>query len=185
MSSIALIGGSPSPTSRGSIVLDQVADKITVSGFDVERIEVRDIDPAALLFADFGHPDVRTAAAKIERAAGIVIATPVYKASYSGVLKSLLDLLARDAFKNKPILPIATGGTIAHLLSIDYALRPVLYALCADKVLAGRFIIDKDISTIAPNIGIENAEAWNALEAQVVTLCDEVTHLQQRELATV
>ena len=185
MSSIVLIGGSPSPTSRSSVVLDQVATQIKLAGFEVERIEVRDIDPAALLFADFGHPDVRAAAEKIERASAVVLATPVYKASYSGVLKSLLDLLARDAFRNKPILPIATGGTIAHLLSIDYALRPVLYALCADKVLAGRFILDKDVSTIAPHVGLENSEAWAALEAQIVTLCDEVTHLEQRELAAV
>jgi|SRR5690625_932142 len=185
MSSIVLIGGSPSPTSRSSIVLDQVSEAVAGAGFAIDRIEVRDIDPAALLFADFGHPDVVEAVAKIERAAAIIIATPVYKASYSGVLKALLDLLPRDAFRNKPILPIATGGTIAHLLSIDYALRPVLYALCADKVLAGRFILDKEVSTIAPHIGIENEEAWQALNAQVATLCDEVNHLQQRQLVAV
>lgn len=185
MSSIVLIGGSPSPTSRSSVVLSQVGEKIAAAGFAVERIEVREIDPAALLFADFGHPDVRGAAEKIERASAVVIATPVYKASYSGVLKALLDLLPRDAFRNKPILPIATGGTIAHLLSIDYALRPVLYALCADKVLAGRFVLDKDVSTIGTHIGIENEEAWAALESQVLTLCAEVNHLQQRELLAV
>lgn len=184
MSSIVLIGGSPSTTSRSSVVLNQVSESIAYAGFAVERIEVRDIDSAALLFADFGHPDVVEVIAKIQRASAVVIATPVYKASYSGVLKALLDLLPRDAFQNRPILPIATGGTIAHLLSIDYALRPVLYALCADKVLAGRFILDKDVSTIEPHIGIENDEAWHALESQVSTLCAEVNHLQQRVLVT-
>jgi len=183
MSTIVLIGGSPSATSRSSIVLDQVAANVMVAGFNVERIEVRDTDPVALLRADFNHPSVRAAASKVHQASAVVIATPVYKASFSGVLKAMLDLLPRDAFANKPILPIVTGGTIAHLLAIDYALRPVLNALCAEKVLAGRFILDTEISTVAPNAGVVNEKSWEALEVQIAALCQEVTHLEQRHFA--
>jgi len=167
MSKIVLIGGSPSVSSRSSIVLDHVADHITDAGHEVDRIEVRDITSDALIHADFGHPDLVDAAKTLASADAVVIATPVYKASYSGVLKTFLDLQARDALRNKPILPIATGGTIAHLLAIDYALRPVLYALCADKVLAGRFIIDKDVSNIGPERGITDEDAVGALNRQV------------------
>ncbi len=66
----------------------------------------------------------------------------MYKAAYSGVLKSLLDLLPKDILSGKSVLPIATGGTIAHLLSIDYALKPVLYAIGARKILNGIYLID-------------------------------------------
>ncbi len=56
----------------------------------------------------------------------MVIGTPVYKAAYSGLLKSLLDLLPQYALAGKTVLPLATGGSTAHVLAIDYALRPVL-----------------------------------------------------------
>ena len=76
-------------------------------------------------------------------ASGVVIATPVYKAAYTGVLKTFLDLLPQFGFADKVVLPLATGGTIAHVLAIDYALRPVLHALNARHVVGGLFILDK------------------------------------------
>ena len=62
-------------------------------------------------------------------ARGLVIATPVYKAAYSGLLKTFLDLLPQFGLREKVILPLVTGGTPAHVLAIDYALRPVLNSL--------------------------------------------------------
>ena len=55
--------------------------------------------------ADFGHPTVAQATAQVARARAIVIATPVYKAAYSGVLKVFLDLLPQTEFKTKHVLP--------------------------------------------------------------------------------
>ncbi|WP_175400395.1 NAD(P)H-dependent oxidoreductase, partial [Streptomyces prasinopilosus] len=80
------------------------------------------------------------------RADGVVVGTPVYKASYSGVLKALLDLLPQYALAGKTVLPLATGGSIAHVLAIDYALRPVLSSMGAAHIVQGRFILDEDIT---------------------------------------
>lgn len=80
------------------------------------------------------------------------MAIPIYKAAYSGLLKTFLDLLPQHAFAGKPVLPLATGGSPAHVLALDYALRPVLTALGA-QVCEGRFVLDRHITT-APDDAI-------------------------------
>jgi len=70
------------------------------------------------------------------------VATPVYKAAYTGALKALLDILPPQALRGKTVLPIATGGSPAHLLVLDYALKPVLGALGASDILQGVYAID-------------------------------------------
>ena len=69
--------------------------------------------------------------------------TPVYKASYTGVLKTFLDLLPQFGLAGKVVLPLVTGGSLAHVLVIDYAFRPVLISLGAQHVVTGLFLHDK------------------------------------------
>ena len=69
----------------------------------------------------------------------LIIATPVYKASFSGALKTLLDLFPERALEGKVVLPFATGGTIAHMLAVAYSPQPVLTALKAQEILHGVF----------------------------------------------
>ncbi|AXG51682.1 NAD(P)H-dependent FMN reductase [Streptomyces lincolnensis] len=109
-------------------------------------LDVRTIPAEALLGADFRHPAIVRATELFERADGVVIGTPVYKAAYSGVLKALLDLLPQYALTGKTVLPLATGGTTAHVLAIDYALRPVLSSMGAAHIVQGWFTLDKDIT---------------------------------------
>ncbi len=66
-------------------------------------------------------------------------------AAYSGALKTLLDLLPERALQGKVVLPLATGGTVAHLLAVDYALKPVLSALKAQEILHGVFADDSQV----------------------------------------
>ena len=106
---------------------------------------VRDLDAQALLHAQFQHPEVVDAAARVERAQVLVIATPVYKAAYSGALKIWLDLLPQTALKGKTVLPLATGGSPHHMLALDYALRPVLQSLGAKHILPGIYATDVQV----------------------------------------
>ena len=88
------------------------------------------------------EPKVLDLLAQVANADGLVIATPVYKASFSGALKTVLDLLPERALAHKVVLPMATGGSIAHMLAVDYALKPVLSALKAQELLHGIFAED-------------------------------------------
>jgi FMN reductase len=155
--SVLAIAGSPSHPSRTYSVLEYAKQHLEAERVSTTLFSVRDLPAEALLFAQFDHADVKEAIALVEQASAIIISTPVYKASYTGVLKAFLDLLPQNALVGKPILPIATGGTIAHLLSIDYALKPVLSTLGARHIFAGVYIVDSQIQRQADG-GFQFAE---------------------------
>jgi FMN reductase len=140
---IATIAGSPSHPSRSALLAGHVGVLLRAAGFTVESINVRDLPAEDVLHGRPESPRLGAALGLIERARGIVICTPVYKAAYSGVLKSFLDLLPQFGLAGKVILPLATGGTLAHVLVIDYALRPVLSSLGAQHIVTGLFLLDK------------------------------------------
>ncbi|MCO5995846.1 NADPH-dependent FMN reductase [Actinoallomurus rhizosphaericola] len=146
MASILTVSGSPSTTSRTARLLTHVAERLIADGHQITTLDIRTLPGQALLGADFGHPAIVAATELFERADGIVIGTPVYKAAYSGLLKSLLDLLPQFALTGKTVLPLATGGSAAHVLAIDYALRPVLTSMGADHIVQGWFVLDRDIT---------------------------------------
>ena len=147
--STLLIAGSPSERSRSAALLDAVAQRLQVRGALVDRIHIRDLSPQALLLADFGHATVVAATDQVAKARVLVVATPVYKAAYSGVLKVFLDLLPQTALKGKTVLPLATGGSPHHMLALDYALRPVLQSLGAKHILPGIYATDSQV-TLSP-----------------------------------
>ncbi|MFF5016626.1 NADPH-dependent FMN reductase [Streptomyces sp. NPDC001165] len=157
MATVLSVSGSPSATSRTARLLRHLDARLTAQGHQVIPLDARTIPADALLGADFRHPAIAEATALFDRADGVVIGTPVYKAAYSGLLKSLLDLLPQYALSGKTVLPLATGGTTAHVLAIDYALRPVLSSMGAAHIVQGWFTLDKDIAvgedgtlTVAP-----------------------------------
>ncbi|WP_406135819.1 NADPH-dependent FMN reductase [Streptomyces sp. NBC_01089] len=157
MATVLSVSGSPSPTSRTSRLLSHLDARLTAQGHEVVPLDVRTIPAEALLGADFRHPAIVRATELFARADGIVVGTPVYKAAYSGALKALLDLLPQYALAGKTVLPLATGGTTAHVLAIDYALRPVLSSMGAGHIVQGWFTLDTDLTahedgslTVAP-----------------------------------
>jgi FMN reductase len=76
----------------------------------------------------------------------VVVATPVYKAAYSGILKAFLDLLPQFGLTNKLVLPLATGGSQSHMLALDYALRPVLSSLNPKHVLPSIYATEAQVT---------------------------------------
>ncbi|TWI67656.1 FMN reductase [Pseudoduganella lurida] len=137
--SILLISGSPAVPSSSSRLLHHIGDKLAIHGHRIVHLNVRDLPAQALLAADGSHPAIRAAAEAVADAQAVIVATPVYKASFAGVLKAFLDLLPQNGLAGKVVLPVATGGSQSHLLALDYALRPVLHALEADQVLTSIF----------------------------------------------
>src|SRR5207302_6911230 len=71
-------------------------------------------------------PDVDAAVAAMSAADLLVVATPVYRATFSALTKTLFDLLAPDALAGSVTIPIATGAIADHALAIDHGLRPLV-----------------------------------------------------------
>ncbi|MFN3494286.1 MAG: NADPH-dependent FMN reductase [Hydrogenophaga sp.] len=168
--SILLIAGSPSEHSRSAALLDAVSERLGLRQALIERLHIRDLSPQALLLADVGHKSIRAALGQVEAARAIVVATPVYKAAYSGVLKVFLDLLPQSALQGKVVLPLATGGSPHHMLALDYALRPVLQSLAAQQILPGVYATDAQVPkdpqgeyAVGPDIATRLDEAVSGL----------------------
>lgn len=142
MADICMIAGSPSRAGKSAAVLALIKSILEAGGWTVETVAVRGLPAEDLLHARLDSPDIVAAQAKLEQARAVIVATPIYKAAYSGVLKTFLDLLPQNALHDKIVLPLATGGSPAHLLVIDYALKPVLGALGATHILRGVYLLD-------------------------------------------
>ncbi|GAA2206718.1 NADPH-dependent FMN reductase [Nonomuraea monospora] len=149
MTRVLLISGSPSSTSRTGRLLGHVAELLDG---DVSLLHLRDLPAEPLLLGHVDHPDLVAAERSVAEADVIVLATPIYKAAYTGLVKAFLDGLPQKAFAGKTVVPIATGGTQAHLLAVDYALRPVLSVLGARHVTRGLFVLDTQITPLAEEL---------------------------------
>jgi FMN reductase len=180
MSKIVIISGSPTASSRLNGILDYAQYVLETSGAHVERLQVRDLPPADLVHARFDSPEVLKSIASVEQADAVLIATPVYKAAYTGLLKTFLDLLPQKALVRKTILPVAIGGTIAHLLSIDYSLKPVLSALGATRLQTGVYIVDSQVlRDDQGNLTIEE-DARKRLHDSLVGFIEEIDLARER-----
>jgi len=157
VSSIVALAGSPSATSRTVALGEQLAERLRTQAHEVRVVAVRALPADALLGADTDHPAIAEVIAALATADGVVVASPVYKAAYSGVLKALLDLLPQWAFGGKVVLPVLTGGSPAHALAVDYALRPVLSTLGADHVVQGAFVLDEHIARTVHGVELDAA----------------------------
>lgn len=73
----------------------------------------------------------------------LIIGTPIYQASISGVLKNLLDHLPVDGLMGKAVGMVATGGTDKHYLVMDYHLKSILTFLKANVANGNVFVNDQ------------------------------------------
>ena len=148
MAVIATISSSPSHSSRTDAVLSDIARQLQRAGHVVVPIVLRDLPAGPLLRGDAHDPEVARAVAALDAADAVVVSTPVYKAAYGGLLKTFLDLLPQFALRGKVVLPVATGGTSAHVLVVDYALRPVLASLSPSAITPGWFVLAEHVTLV-------------------------------------
>jgi len=179
--SVLLLGGSPSATSSGARLLQHIGEKLALQGHRCNKLQVRDLPAQALLHADFKDPAIVRAIALVLDADAIVIATPVYKASYTGILKAFLDLLPQDGLDGKLVLPLATGGSQSHMLVLDYALRPVLASLSARFILPGIYATSDQLPWSAEAGLVPHAPIAARIASGVSQLSSELLALPGRQ----
>ena len=116
-----------------------------------------------------GAPELVLSA--IEQCDALVVATPIYKAAYTGLFKHLFDLIEPKRLEGRPVLLAATGGSDRHALVIEHHLRPLfgffrahalpvaLYATNADFVAPDQ-LAEEMKRRIAP--AVDQLEMWLA-----------------------
>ncbi|WP_084734878.1 FMN reductase [Actinophytocola xinjiangensis] len=120
-----------------------VGEQTSVS---VEFVDLRDLatDIANNVVTGFPSPRLSAAIAAVTGADGLIAATPIFTASYSGLFKSFFDVVEQDALVGKPVLIAATGGTARHSLALEHALRPMFTYLRAVVVPTGVYAASED-----------------------------------------
>jgi FMN reductase len=170
---VTLVAGSPSASSRVASVLSFVENRLHAFGVSTEWVHVRELPADDLLRGVQTSPLIKETHQRVARAEAVVIGTPIYKAAYSGLLKTWLDLMPERALRDKVVWPVATGGTIAHFLALDYSLRPVLAALGSSVVLSSVFVHERQVQT-GPPIRLDE-EAVQRLDGGVANLVRAVS----------
>ncbi len=139
----------PSSTRLLADVLgDAVATAVAARGEEVE-VEYVELRPLAHALADhlltgFAAGELADAIEAVTAADALVVVTPVFSGSYSGLFKTFFDVLPMGALDGKPVLAAATAGTARHSLVIDHALRPLFSYLHALVVPTGVFAASED-----------------------------------------
>jgi FMN reductase len=152
MTHIAVISAGLSVPSSTRILADQLADATAAhlrsAGQEVE-LDVIELRPLAHAIADnlltgFPAGELADAVETVRRADALVVVSPVFSASYSGLFKSFFDVLEPELLAGKPVLMAATAGTARHSLVLEHAMRPLFAYLRAVVVPTGVFAATED-----------------------------------------
>lgn len=152
LSSLRAAGLSASPggaASRSRQILGHALARLHDLGVEGTLVDLAAL-PADALLGRAQDAALDRAVTAVTAAHIVVVATPIYRASYSGLLKVFFDLLAEGSLADKVAVPIATGGGPAHLLAIDHGLRPLLTSLGATVVAGGVYATPAAFTDGAP-----------------------------------
>ena len=149
---IAVVTAGLTTPSSSRLLADQlsaaVADELSGRGISsrIETIEVRDHahDLTNNLLTGFPSAELREVLETVEAADALIVVSPTFSASYSGLFKMFFDVLDDQALAGKPVLLGATGGTERHSLVLDFALRPLFAYLKALPVPTGVYAASTD-----------------------------------------
>lgn len=173
--SIAVVNagvGTPSTTRlladrlTAAVVADLRALDVEV---DVAHVDLRNhahelVDHA---LTGFPAPALRAALDTVIDADGVIMVTPIYMASFSGLFKLFADALSDGALTGKPAIVAATGGTLRHSLALEHAVRPLFAYLRAVVVPTGVYAAPEDWAGAGEALGRRVSRAAAELSALV------------------
>jgi FMN reductase len=143
---VAVSGNTHRPSKSQQLASTIVEALPPQSGLLIEYFDIVDAGPG--LGGSFRRDELPEAAARIikaiEQADGLVIAVPVYKGSYPGLFKHLIDFVDPLALEKKPVALAATVGSPRHALVIEHQLRPLFGFFAAQTLPTGVVVADAD-----------------------------------------
>lgn len=133
MKKLVVVSAGVSDPSTTRILADRIAEAVEVQvskrgeGLQIEYVELRELAVSLGTVMSTGLYDekLRAALDTVSGADGLIAATPVFAASYSGLFKMFFDALDKDALTSMPVIIAATAGTARHSLVLEYAMRPL------------------------------------------------------------
>jgi FMN reductase len=145
---IGFVGSQSQPSRTRALVTAAVQETARQTGLGHAVFDLGDMGAslgAAGSLADLA-PEARAHVDRLLAARAIVVGSPVYKGSYTGLFKHLFDLIAPEALRGKPVLLTATGGGDRHALVIEHQLRPLFGFFEAETVPTGIYASATDFA---------------------------------------
>ncbi|MBW3509859.1 MULTISPECIES: FMN reductase [Janthinobacterium] len=143
---VAVSGGLQRPSKAAALaehLMDLIAEEVLC---EQRLVELGQLAPqlAGATWRSHLPETVERELAAVEQADIVVVATPVFRGSYTGLFKHFFDFIDQDALIDKPVLLAATGGSERHALMIDHQLRPLFSFFQARTLPLGVYATDKD-----------------------------------------
>ncbi|QXZ10652.1 FMN reductase [Comamonas sp. Y33R10-2] len=145
---VAVSGGLQRPSKSAALaehLLELIASEIPCQPHLIEIGQIATQFAGAVWRSQLPGAVVQQLAA-VEQADVLIVVTPVFRGSYTGLFKHFFDFIEQDALIDKPILLAATGGSERHVLVIDHQLRPLFSFFQARTLPLGIYATDKDFS---------------------------------------
>ena len=114
---------------------------------------------------DWSSPAVKDAVTAVRGCTLVVVASPTYKASYTGLLKSYLDWFSTTDLSGVTAVPLMVGAGPQHALAVEVHLRPVLVELGATLPTRGLYVLESQLDDLDAVVGAWLAEASRQLRA--------------------
>jgi FMN reductase len=142
-----VVVGNPKPMSRTRAAAEMVAKKLT-GARPHHVIDIVDLGAGLL-----GWGDAKVAEAKdtVKSASCLVVASPTFKATYTGLLKLFLDQFGQGELGQVTTFPLMLGGAHTHALAPEVTLRPVLVEIGASCPAPSLYVVDSEYET-APEL---------------------------------
>ncbi|GAA5000321.1 FMN reductase [Acinetobacter puyangensis] len=145
---VAVSGATSSPSKTEALIDAIVAQLQQQINLDIEYVKLSQIGHLLHGAArrDLLAPEIQQALDHIESADALIVASPVYRASYTGLFKHLFDFIDQFALVDKPVLLAATGGSERHALVLEHQFRPLFSFFQAHTLPIGVFATDQDFA---------------------------------------
>jgi len=145
---VAVSGSLHAPSKTTALINEILASFGRSLTIDAHLIEVNEIGPefAGALTRDQLPESVERELQLIEGADLLIVASPVYRASFTGLFKHLFDFVGQYALVDVPILLAATGGSDRHALIIEHQFRPLFGFFQALTLPLGVYANDSDFT---------------------------------------
>jgi FMN reductase len=163
---VAVSGSLHTPSKTTALVKEILATLGRHEAIDAHLIEVHTLGPhfAGALTRDQLPAEVELELQRIENADLLVVASPVYRASFTGLFKHLFDFVGQYALVDVPVLLAATGGSDRHALIIEHQFRPLFGFFQALTLPIGIYANDSDFS----NYQVSSLDLQERLDLAVV-----------------
>lgn len=147
--SVAVVVGNPKPRSRTLAVAQTVASAAAAAAGLAEA------QPVTIDLADFGSELFDWSSARVKEIAGAlsscslaVVASPTYKATYTGLLKAFLDWFGQTGLAGVTAIPVMVGASPVHALAVEVHLRPLLVEIGATVPTRGLYVVEDQLDEL-------------------------------------